>query len=164
MTLQDVKDRIETDLFKRELKQFGYDFFRNSVASGFPMDNLPVGNDYTIGPGDSIRIDIWGSISARHELEVDRSGEITIPKVGVVKVWGLSYVQAKEAINRAISRYFKGYELNVSLGRLRTIQVFVVGEVESPGTYQISSMGTVINALSAAGGPSKNGSLRTSGC
>lgn len=161
ITLQDLKDRVETDPFKRELKQFGYDFFKNSLATAVPLDNLPVGNDYTIGPGDSIRIDMWGSLNARHELEVDRNGEIAIPKVGVVKVWGLSYVQAKEAISRAISRYFKGYELNISLGRLRTIQVFVVGEVEAPGTYQISSLGTVINALSAAGGPSKNGSLRT---
>jgi protein involved in polysaccharide export with SLBB domain len=161
VTLQDRKERIETDPFRRELRQFGYDFFKNSLVTGLPSENLPVGNDYTIGPGDSLRIDMWGSVSARHELEVNRSGEIAIPKVGVVKVWGLTYSQAKEVINRAISRYFKGYELNVSLGRLRTIQVFVVGEVEAPGTYQISSMGTVINALSMAGGPSKNGSLRT---
>ncbi|HEX8961112.1 MAG TPA: SLBB domain-containing protein [Geobacteraceae bacterium] len=156
-----LQDKIEKDPFKRELRQFGYDFFRNSLANGIPTDNQPVGNDYVIGPGDSLRIDLWGGLNARYELAVDRNGEITIPRVGAVKVWGLGYVQAKEAINRAISRYFKGYELNVTLGRLRTIQVFVVGEVVAPGTYHIGSLGTVVNALSAAGGPSKNGSLRT---
>jgi protein involved in polysaccharide export with SLBB domain len=161
VTLQDKKENLETAAFKRTLKQFGYDFFRNTAATAVPTDNLPVGDDYIIGPGDSLRIDMWGSISARYDLKVDRNGEITIPKVGVVKVWGLSFAQMKEAVNRAISRYFRGYELNVTLGRLRTIQVFVVGEVESPGMYNISSTGTVINALSTAGGPSKNGSLRT---
>ncbi|RPJ11302.1 MAG: polysaccharide biosynthesis protein, partial [Deltaproteobacteria bacterium] len=161
VTLQDRKDRIETEPFKRELKQFGYEFFRNSRTTDVPSENLPVGNDYTIGPGDSLRINMWGSVNARLEPEVDRNGEITIPKVGVIKVWGLSYAQAKEAINKAISRYFKGYEVNISLGNLRTIQVFVVGEIEAPGTYHISSMGTVINALSMGGGPTKNGSLRT---
>jgi protein involved in polysaccharide export with SLBB domain len=156
-----LQDKVEADPFKRELKQFGYEFFKNRLVTGIPSENLPVGNDYVIGPGDSLRIDMWGSVSARYELAVDRNGEIAIPRVGTVKVWGLSYGQAKEAINRAISRYFKGYELNVTLGQLRAIQVFVVGEVEAPGTYHISSLGTVVNALSTAGGPSKNGSLRT---
>ncbi|MCM2359092.1 MAG: SLBB domain-containing protein [Geobacteraceae bacterium] len=161
VTLQDRKERIETDPFKRELRQFGYEFFRNSLSRDLSTDNLPVGSDYIIGPGDSLRIHMWGSVNEHKELEVDRNGEITLPRVGVVKIWGLNYGQAKEAINRAISRYFKGYELNVTLGRLRTIQVYVVGEVEAPGTYHVISIGTVLNALSAAGGPSKNGSLRT---
>ncbi|WP_298271275.1 SLBB domain-containing protein [Geobacter sp.] len=154
-------DKIEADPFRRELQQFGYDFFRNSLMTGVPVENMPVGEEYVVGPGDTLRIDLWGTVNARHELTVDRNGEITIPRVGSVKVWGLSYAQAREAIDRAVSRYFKGYELNVTLGRLRTIQVYVVGEVEAPGTYAISSLGTVVNALSLAGGVSKNGSLRT---
>jgi protein involved in polysaccharide export with SLBB domain len=155
-----MQDKIEKDPLKRELKQFGYDFFKNSAATLQATENTPVGNDYVVGPGDSLQIDIWGSIQARYQVSVDRNGEITIPKVGVVKVWGLNYGQAKDAINVAIGRYFKGYNLNVTLGKLRTIQVFVVGEVENPGVYSVSSLATVINALSAAGGPSKNGSLR----
>lgn len=158
-TLQ--QENLEADPFKRDLKQFGYDFFKNSLSTGILTDNLPVGGDYIIGPGDSLRIDLWGSVQARYDATVDRNGEISLPKVGTVKVWGISYAQAKDVINKAISRYFKGYELNVTLGRLRTIQVFVVGEVESPGTYSVSSLATVINALSQAGGPSLNGSLRT---
>ena len=156
-----MHDTIAADPFERELKQFGYDFFKNSQATALATDSLPVGADYIVGPGDSLQIDLWGTVQARYQVEVDRNGEISIPKVGVVKVWGLNYAQAKDVINKAIARYFKGYELNVTLGKLRTIQVFVVGEVENPGVYTVSSLATVINALSAAGGPSKNGSLRS---
>jgi protein involved in polysaccharide export with SLBB domain len=156
-----LHDTIEADPFKRELKQFGFDFFKNSQATALTADNMPVGADYIIGPGDSLQIDLWGTVQARYQGEVDRNGEIVIPKVGIVKVWGLNYGQAKDAINKAIGRYFKGYELNLTLGKLRTIQVFVVGEVENPGVYTVSSLATVINALSTAGGPSKNGSLRS---
>lgn len=154
-------DKIEPSPVDRTLKQFGYDFFRNSTANLSSVENLPVGSDYVVGPGDSLRIDVWGSLQARYDLEVDRNGEVTIPRIGAVKVWGLSYGQAREAIDKAFARYYRGYELNVTLGTLRTIQVYVVGEVEVPGTYNVSSLATVINALAAAGGPSKNGSLRS---
>ena len=156
-----LQDKFDADALKRQLRQFGYDFFRNTLQSAMPTGNLPVGEHYILGPGDSIQLDVWGSINARQELDVDRNGEITIPKVGTVKVWGLTYGQAREAIDKAISHYFKGYELNVTLGRLRTIQVYVVGEVTAPGMYSVSSLGTIVNALSLAGGPSKTGSLRS---
>jgi len=119
------------------------------------MDSLPVGSSYILGPGDTLNLNLWGSLTARHELTVDRNGEIMIPKVGVVKVWGLSYEQGKEVINKAIGRFFKNYEMSLTLGKLRSIQVFVVGEVEAPGSYPVSSLSTVVNALSAAGGPSR---------
>ncbi|GAM10828.1 polysialic acid transport protein KpsD [Geobacter sp. OR-1] len=155
-----LQDTVEVEPFIRTLKQFGYEFFKNSLAASTPLDNAPVGEDYVLGPGDSLRIDLWGSIQGRYELVVDRNGEITLPRVGTVKVWGAGFGQAKEMISKAVSRYYKGYELNVSLGRLRSIQVFVVGEVESPGAYSVTSTATVINALALAGGPSKSGSLR----
>jgi protein involved in polysaccharide export with SLBB domain len=153
-------DKNEPEPFVRELRQFGYDFFKNSAQMGGGSETLPVGNDYIIGPGDTLDLTVWGAVNTRQELTVDRNGEIMIPKVGIVKVWGLSYAQVKEAVNKAIGRYFKNYEMNLTLGRLRTIQVFVVGEVVAPGSYPISSMATVINALAAAGGPARNGSLR----
>ena len=146
-------DKSEQDPFVRELRQFGYDFFKNSSQLVGTSDTLPVGNDYIIGPGDTLNINLWGAINARHELIVDRNGEIMIPRVGNVKVWGLTYAQGKDAVNRAIARYFKNYEISMTLGRLRSIQVFVVGEVEAPGSYPVSSIATLINALSAAGGP-----------
>ena len=153
-------DKNEPELFVRELRQFGYDFFKNSSQTLGAMDSLPVGNDYILGPGDTISLRVWGAINSRHELTVDRTGEIMIPNVGMIKVWGLSYEQGRDAVNKAIGRYYKNFEMSMTLGRLRTIQVFVVGEVESPGSYSVSSLSTVINALSAAGGPSRNGSLR----
>ncbi len=154
-------DKYEAEPFKRDLRQFGYDFFKNSAQLSAAMDNMPVGGDYNIGPGDVLSITLWGSINARHELTVDRNGEITIPKVGAVKVWGVTFDQLKGIIHKAISQYYKNYEMNVTLGKLRTIQVFVVGEVEFPGSYPVTSLSTVVNALSAAGGPTKNGSLRS---
>ena len=153
-------DKFEAEPFKRELRQFGYDFFKNSSPFLNNFDNMPASGSYALGAGDTLNITIWGSLTAKHELTVDRNGEISIPKVGVVNVAGLSYDQARDVINKAVSRYFKNFELNVSLGKIRTIQVFVVGEVENPGSIPVSSLSTLINALSAAGGPSRNGSLR----
>jgi protein involved in polysaccharide export with SLBB domain len=154
-------DKYEADPFNRDLRQFGYDFFKNSAQLAGTMENMPVGGDYTIGPGDVLSINLWGSVNSRLEVTVDRNGEIIIPKVGSIKVWGVTYDQAKTVISKTINQYYKNYEINVTLGKLRTIQVFVVGEVEFPGSYPVSSLATVINALSAAGGPTKNGSLRT---
>jgi len=158
---QTLQDKLDAEPFKRELLQFGYDFFKNSAQLAGASENFPVGENYILGPGDSISIALWGSINTRQELPVDRNGEIIIPRVGAVKVWGLTYDKAKDVIEKAVSRYFKNFELNITLGRLRTIQVFMVGEVEFPGSYPVSSLATVVNALSAAGGPTKNGSLRT---
>ena len=156
-----LNDKFEPGAFDRNLKQIGYAFFKNSQALANATDNLPVGADYRIGPGDTLNIDLWGALQGRYELTVDRNGELSIPKVGTVNVWGLTYENAKAAIHKTISRYFKGFELNVTLGKLRTIQVYVVGEVASPGMYSVSSLASVLNALTAAGGPTRNGSLRT---
>ncbi|UFS69269.1 SLBB domain-containing protein [Geomonas sp. RF6] len=144
----------------RRLTQFGYDFFKNSGETS-SSDNLPVVPDYLIGPGDALRVDIWGALQGRHELVVNRDGVITIPKIGAVKVWGLTYEQARGVIEKAISRYYRNFDLNLTMGKLRTMQVYVVGEVQAPGVYTINSLSTAISALAAAGGPSKNGSLRS---
>lgn len=154
-------DKPDAEPFKRELHQFGYDFFKNSSPFLNTLDSMPASGSYALGPGDTLNLTIWGSLSAKLELTVDRNGEISIPKVGVVNVSGLTYDQTRQVINKAISRYYKNYELNVTLGKVKTIQVFAVGEVESPGSIPVSSLSTVINALSAAGGPSRNGSLRS---
>jgi len=155
---QTLHGRQDAEPFKRELRQFGYDFFKNSAQSG--ADASPVGEHYLLGPGDTLSITLWGAVNASHDLTVDRNGEITIPQVGAVKVWGLSYDKARGVVHRAVSRYFKNFEMNLTLGRLRSIQVYLVGEVELPGSYQVSSQATVLHALAAGGGPTKNGSLR----
>lgn len=154
-------DKTTPEPFRRSLKQFGYNFFRNTMLLSSPNDTLPAGPDYVLGPGDTLQISIWGGLSLRHEFAVDRNGEIMLPKVGTVRVWGLTVEQAKAEVHTAIGRYYRNFEMHLTLGKLRTIQVFVVGEVEVPGSYPISSLATVINALAAAGGPTQNGSLRT---
>ena len=151
--------RGQISLKTEPLNQFGFDFFDNS--QGFQADQAGlVGPDYVLGPGDVLRIDVWGNIEGHYQAQVDRNGEIVLPKVGVVNLVGQNFAQAKETINRQIGKYFKQYQVNVALDSLRSINVFLVGEVNAPGTYRVSSMSTVLTVLSSAGGPSKNGSLR----
>ncbi len=153
-------DTIEPERMLRELKQFGYDFFKNSLQLTSAIDAMPVGSNYILGPGDVLSLTTWGAVNLRQELIVDRSGDLMIPKVGPVRVWGLPFDKAKTAVSEAMNRYFRNFEMSLTLGKLRTIQVYVVGEVEAPGNYPVSSLATVINALASAGGPSRNGSLR----
>ncbi|MBT8342384.1 MAG: polysaccharide biosynthesis protein, partial [Desulfatitalea sp.] len=110
--------------------------------------------------GDTLRIDVWGSIEGNYMAAVNRNGEIAVPRLGVINVWGQTFGQVRETIRRQIAKYFTNFEFNVSMGALRSIQVFMVGEVQSPGTYQVNSLSTVLTALSEAGGPAKTGTLR----
>ncbi|MCM2356636.1 MAG: SLBB domain-containing protein [Geobacteraceae bacterium] len=144
----------------KSLSQFGYNFFRPSAAGFAPLTDIPVGADYVIGPGDRIVLSLWGSVEGTHELEVNRSGEIVLPRVGTVKVWGITFGRLPDVLKGALSKVFKDFELNVTMGKLRVIKVFVVGEVKAPGDYNLSSLSTLINALAAAGGPVKTGTLR----
>ncbi len=143
-----------------ELKQFGYDLFQLPQAAFAPVDKFPVGPEYILGPGDEVRVTIWGKIEGRFNLVVDRDGMLTLPKAGVIGVAGMPFNEAKEVIRKEYSKYFSGFEMNVSLGALRTITVYVVGNVRQPGAYTISSLSTIVNSLFAAGGPSKTGSMR----
>ncbi len=153
-------DKTEAVAMRRELKQFGYEFFKNSLQLTSAIDAMPAGSSYILGPGDVVNLNVWGATNFRQELTVDRNGELTIPKVGTVKVWGLPFDKAQAAVRDAINRFFRNFEMSLTLGKLRSIQVYVVGEVEAPGNYPVSSLATVINSLAAAGGPSRNGSLR----
>jgi len=141
------------------LKQFGFEFFANT--QGFKADPMELaGPDYILGPGDALRVDVWGNIEGHYQSIIDRNGEIVLPKVGVINLLGQTFSQAKETINKQIGKYFKQYQVNVSLDSLRSINVFLVGEVQAPGTYQVSSLSSVLTVLSEASGPTKNGSLR----
>ncbi len=144
----------------REVRQFGYEFFQSKVSSFAPGADIPVGPDYIIGPGDAFNISLWGRIEGSFAVEVDRNGQIALPKVGVLKVWGLTFSQLQKALFDHISQYYKDFQMNVAMERLRTIRVFVVGEAQNPGNYVLSSLSTINHALIAAGGPSKRGSLR----
>ncbi len=139
--------------------QYGYSFFQGGTPFS-PLTDIPVGPEYVIGSGDRIILTAWGSLEGTYELEVNRNGEIALPKVGTIKLQGVTYGRLPQVLKSNLARVFKDFQLSATLGRTRLIKVYLVGEVVSPGDYSISSLATVINALGAAGGPTKNGSLR----
>jgi len=143
-----------------DIRQFGYDLFTGGAGSFSIPSNVPVGPDYVVGPGDGIRITVWGKIEGRWDVTVDRDGNITLPKMGVVGVTGLTFKELKDALYREISRYYTGFEMNVSMGSLRSMKVYVVGNAKSPGSYEVSALSSLVNALFASGGPGKTGSMR----
>ncbi len=151
---------LKVEPVNRELEQFGYDFFETKNGGFKPDQYGPVGPDYVVGPGDTLNISVWGSIEGTYEVAVDRSGDIVLPRVGAIYLWGQTFAEAKETIQKQIAKYFTHFQMNVTMGALRSIQVYVVGEVNAPGTYTVSSLSTVLSALVAAGGPAKTGSLR----
>jgi len=142
-------------------QRFGVEVFRDGLRDprAIPMD-LPVGPDYVVGPGDSLSIDLWGGISTRLVRSVDREGRVTLPEAGPLQVSGRSLGDVQQAVERAISTQFRNTSADVSVSRLRTVRVYVVGEVREPGAYDISSLSTALNALVAAGGVTPRGSLR----
>jgi protein involved in polysaccharide export with SLBB domain len=142
------------------LPVYGTDLFRHTPSTFAPLDKVPVAPDYVIGPGDELLIQIWGQVTLDSRFTVDRSGSIYIPKVGTIRVAGLPFGQLQDYIKAHLSRNFRNFDLNVNLGELRSIQVFVVGQAKRPGSYTISSLSTLVNALFVTGGPNARGSLR----
>jgi protein involved in polysaccharide export with SLBB domain len=144
----------------RDLPLFGYDLFQDPVTTFAPVESVPVTADYVIGPGDEIYIRAWGQVDIDYRTTVDRDGRIYLPKVGSISVAGLKFANLDERIRTAVRRVFKNFELTASLGQLRSIQIFVVGNAKRPGTYTVSSLSTLVNALFVSGGPSNRGSMR----
>lgn len=144
----------------KKISMFGSRLFNGEPSSFAPVDNIPVTADYVIGPGDEIFVRIWGSVEADLRTVVDRTGTINIPKVGVFNVAGVKYQDLPAHLKSAVGRVFRDFDLSVTLGQLRSIQVFVVGEAKRPGRYTVSSLSTLVNAVFTVGGPSAKGSLR----
>ena len=144
----------------RMLPLYGSQFFVNAPATFAPLDKVPVTPGYTIGPGDELLLRGWGSISFYLRETVDRSGNIYIPHVGLIQVAGIKFSDIRNFLDGQISNSFKKFELSVEMGHLRSIQVFVVGRTRRPGTYTISSLSSLVNALFVSGGPSNAGSMR----
>ena len=146
---------------------FGYD-----VLGRMPVLNQTLGAvdpDYPLGPGDEVLISAWGQVEFAHQLTVDREGGISVPRVGRLQVAGVPLRELEDKVLRFLSSSYStvaadtarsSTHVDVTLGRLRTIQVFVLGEVQQPGAYLVSATATVLNALGAAGGPLSAGSLR----
>ncbi len=149
----------------RDLIQFGYEAFRTLLPTLTPAVNLPVSPDYRLGPGDSLILYVWNipgtALYDSASLTVDRTGAAFVPQVGSVLLQGLTLAQAEEVLRTKLARYYSGFELRLALGELRAISVYVAGEVVRPGTYTISPFSTVLDALFAASGPTKMGTLRS---
>jgi polysaccharide export outer membrane protein len=142
------------------LERFGLDVFRQPLEStGIPMD-LPAGPDYVVGPGDGLTIDLWGGVSQRLFRTVDREGRLSLPEVGPLLVSGRTLGEVQDVVQRLLRTQYRDVSADISLGRLRTVRVYVVGEVVTPGAYDISSLSTPLSALFAAGGVTPRGSLR----
>jgi protein involved in polysaccharide export with SLBB domain len=153
-------EQMVADSVGRPLPLFGQSLFVQAPSTFSPIDWMQVPSDYIIGPGDELQIKIWGQVQASLRVIVDRSGQIYIPQVGQVSVAGIHYEDLETHLKQEISKIFKSFNVTANIGRLRSIQVIVVGDARYPGTYTISSLSTLVNAIFASGGPTPQGSLR----
>src|SRR5579859_855665 len=152
---------VQASVRQKPTERFGLAVFRNVAndPEALPMD-LPVGPDYVVGPGDSLEIDMWGAVSQRLFRSVDREGRVSLPEAGPLLVSGRNLGDVQQAVQRVLRTQFRDVSADVSVSRLRTVRVYVVGDVAQPGAYDISSLSTPLNALFAAGGITNRGSLR----
>ena len=141
-------------------KIFGHDVFNNKNLTFQSSMNLATPQNYVLGPGDEVNVDIWGDAQESITQFISPDGTITIPDIGVIQLGGLSVSQAKATLKREIGPRFMGSKIELTLGQTRTITIHVMGEVKVPGTYTLSAFSTVFNALYMAGGPNDIGTLR----
>ncbi|RTE86054.1 MULTISPECIES: SLBB domain-containing protein [Gammaproteobacteria] len=143
-----------------EVKPFGYNVFAGRPTTFAPVNNAPVPGSYRLGVGDTVMVQLYGQESISHSLVVDREGRITIPRLGPLTVAGLSYNELKELVRNQVSTRMIGMQAAVSMGELRSMQIFVLGEAYQPGAYTVSSLTTISQALFASGGVTEIASLR----
>ena len=152
--------QMVADSVGRVLPLFGQSLFAQPPSTFAPIDRLQVPDDYIIGPGDELQIRIWGQVEADLRTVVDRAGRIYVPQVGEISVAGIHFGELEQHLKGEISKVFKNFNITAAVGRLRSIQVIVVGDARYPGTYTVSSLSTLVNAIFASGGPAPHGSLR----
>ncbi|MCH6258091.1 SLBB domain-containing protein [Puniceicoccaceae bacterium K14] len=163
---QEESSRLE-DLYRgnierkasRDLEQFGYAFFENGVDTSSTIGPIP--SSYVLGPGDEVLISLTGGVEAFHRLVIDRDGILSVPEFGQIPLANQTYEDLYDALVSFMQETRRGFELSVSLGKLRVIQVNVVGQVNQPGQVEVPALATPLTALVAAGGPRKDGSLRS---
>ena len=157
---QELQNNEEQDRKNGGLKPYGYDLFVGSPTTFAPVTEIPIPNNYTLGPGDVLRVQLWGKENQQLELPVSRDGTISFPQSGPQAVAGLTFDQAREQIKKRVSEQYIGVQASVSLGELRSMRVFVLGEARNAGSYTVSSLSTITNALYVSGGIKRTGSLR----
>ena len=146
--------------FRPELKRYGLDLFDAQVSTFAPTDDAPVPDNYLLGPGDQLIVQLFGGRNEEVNLEVSRAGSVNFPELGPITVAGLRFEDARNLIAERIRKQLVGVEGVISMGRLRAINVFMAGEVKVPGAYSVSALTTVTQALFVAGGPNETGSMR----
>lgn len=144
----------------RRLPIYGASMFRDVPSTFAPVNDVPVGPGYILGPGDEINVQMSGQINQQMRFTVDRTGSISLPGVGSLHVAGMPYSELNNFLTEQFGKIYRNFKLNANLGALRTIQVFVMGQALRPGTYSISSLSTLTNAIFASGGPAQQGSMR----
>jgi protein involved in polysaccharide export with SLBB domain len=152
-----VQQQVGADV---QIRRFGWELLSADTDGATAELNPLVPADYLIAPGDEVLVTLWGSVDADLRLTVDRSGRITIPRVGTVQVAGVRHGDLPTVIEKRVAQVFRSFELSATLGQLRGIRVFVTGFVQKPGAYTVTSLSTVVAALMRAGGPSAAGSFR----
>ena len=143
-----------------KVRPFGYDLFAGEPTTFVPASDTPVAVDYVIGPGDVIEVQLFGNTNASYSLRVNRRGAITFPSVGSITVAGMSFDDMRKLLQQRVSQQFIGVEASITMGELRSIRVFVLGEVSHPGSYVVNALSTITNALFVSGGVKFIGSLR----
>ncbi len=158
----------EPDQFQRfleaatseRLKHFGHDLFDNPPSTFAPLEDVPVPTDYVIGPGDELQVRLWGTVDLDTQATVDRNGQIRLSKIGVIPVTGIRAAEIEPYLRDKIARLYKNFSISVSMGKLRSMQIYVMGQAKRPGAYVVSSLSTLVSGLFASGGPSASGSMR----
>ena len=143
-----------------KLVPFGYELFAGAPSTFEPVHDIPVSSDYILGPGDTLKINLYGKESRELELELDAEGKIYFPDLGPLELAGLTFSEVKKTLSAEVSSRMIGMKASISMGELKSIRVFVLGEAYVPGSYVISSLSTITNALVLSGGISETGSLR----
>jgi polysaccharide export outer membrane protein len=149
-----------TPLGQEALKPFGYDLFEGVPSTFAPVSDIQVPIDYIVGPGDTLEVQLFGNESSTYELTVERDGRINFPKLGPIEVSGMTFDTARALIQQRVEKQLIGTRVSVTMGDLRSIRVFVLGEANKPGSYTVSGLSTMTNALFVSGGVKKIGSLR----
>ena len=144
----------------RGVPRYGMSFFRRPPSTYAPVTRVPVTAGYLIGPGDHLVINLWGMVEDSFEVSVNRDGIANVPHIGSVRLAGFTLEEAKSALKKDFDKYFNGYQMNVTMGAMRSVTVYVTGDVRRPGAYTVSSFATLVNALMVSGGPSGTGTLR----
>ncbi|SUP13653.1 SLBB domain-containing protein [Vibrio alginolyticus] len=155
-----ANDSEDSEKGEQGLKRFGLDLFAGSPTTFAPISDVPVPADYTVGAGDEIVIQLFGKENTTHRLRVNRAGIINFPSLGPVQVAGMTFPDVRDSLNQRVKEQMIGVRSDISLGEMRTMQVFVMGDAYKPGAYTVSALTTISQAIYYSGGFSESGALR----